>query len=375
MIVRLKQAPHILSNMQLNRALMARQYLLDHVDLGITEIIERLVGLQAQVPAASYVSLWSRLRNFEPEELSGLLEGHRAVRAVLMRSTLHLVSARDFGAIWPLTRTVVERQLKSSEFARDLVGIQQDTIAAVADKVLKESPSTQVALARALASHWPDRRSISLAYAIRSHLPLVQIPPRGLWGKSGQATWARAQDWLGHSIPRKGSIKSLFTRYLAAFGPATVSDFQSWSGLSGVRDQIERLRPQLRIFRDEHGRELFDSPENELPDSQCSVPVRFLPEYDNVLLAHADRSRVIPAEFRKRISIGQPTLLIDGFVRGTWKRSGSGSLARLEISLFNKVPREISVEIRKEATRLARFIGGGAIKDKIEITQYSTWVR
>lgn len=365
--VRLNQASGTLSNVQLNRALMARQFLLQRTRRPVFEVIEHLVGMQAQVPASPYVGLWSRLQNFHPEELSGLLVSRRAVRTVLMRSTLHLVSDRDLQAIWFLTRAVTQRQFKTTEFARDVAGLEVEAIAAAADVILKEAPRTQAALGNALASHWPDRKSQSLAYAIRSAIPLVQIPPRGLWGRSGQAIWARAEDWLGQPIAEKPSLKSLFLRYLAAFGPATISDFQSWSGLAGVRGQLERLRPQLRVFRNERGRELFDLPDGILPDPDLPVSVRFLPEYDNLLLAHADRSRVIPEKFRTRVSIGQPTVLVDGFVRGTWKLARQGSSATLAITLFETFSRKTSEEIRNEAKQLLAWTQDGAAETSIEI--------
>lgn len=368
MTVRSKQAPKTLSTLQLNRALMARQFLLKRVNGTVEQVLEHLVGMQAQVPASPYVGLWSRLQKFDPAELSDLLVHRSAVRAVLMRSTLHLVTAGDFVAIWPLTRAVAQRQFKASEFARDLVGLEPEDVAAVADSILRASPQTQAALAKSLSPSWPERRPESLAYAIRSVLPLVQIPPRGLWGKSGQATWARAEDWLSRPVSRRPSLKSLFERYLAAFGPATISDFQSWSGLAGVRQQLEGLRPQLETYRDEHGRELFDLPGSMLPEAKLSVPVRFLPEYDNVLLAHSDRSRVIPESFRKRISIGQPTVLVDGFVRGTWKLNRKGASAALVVSLFEPLSKRHSTELRREATQLLGFLEADALKSKIEIT-------
>ena len=367
MIVRLKQSPPVLSNLQLNRALMARQFLVERVDLRVIEVLEHLVGMQAQVPASPYVGLWNRVRNFDPGQLSDLLVSRSAVRAVLMRSTLHLVSSRDLGAIWPLTRKVGERQFKSSQFARDLVGLEVGAIVNIADQVLKQSPRTQAALGKALASHWPDRTPLSLAYAVRSGLPLVQIPPRGLWGKSGQATWARAQDWLGRSIAQRASLRSMFWRYLAAFGPATIADFQCWSGLTGIRDRIEHWRSELRAFRDERGRELFDLAEGILPDPERTVPVRFLPEFDNALLAHADRSRVIPEQFCTRVIIGQPTVLIDGFVRGTWKLSRDRSASVLSISLFDSLPRGRSADLKRAANELAEFMTGRVKKAKIEM--------
>lgn len=356
-MVTTKSAAKVLSDMQLNRALMKRQCLLRRVSLSPAQLIEHLVGLQAQIPLSPYLGLWSRLQRFRPEQLSELLLTRAAVRAPLMRSTIHLVTGADFAVIWPVARTVLVRTFGSSEFARDLKSLKSEEIAPVANKYLREQPRTLAALGRLLAEHWPKVRPDSLAYASRCSVPVVQVPPRGVWGKSGQATWAPAETWLGRKVKRNTQVEPIFLRYLVAFGPATVADFQAWSGLAGSHESIERLRSKLKIYGDEHGRELFDIPGATIPEAKVRVPVRFLPEYDNVLLGHADRSRVLPHGVRRKIAIGQPTVLIDGFAAATWRILCERNSAKLAISLLKEVSQKQLSELTKEGEQMLDFLG------------------
>ncbi len=354
------RTPDVLSNRQLNRALMERQFLLRRATMHAKEMIERLAGMQAQIPLSPYVGLWSRIKGFRPEQLSDLLLTRAAVRAPLMRSTIHLVSASDFTLMWSLARTVSLRTFQSSVFAHDLKGLEPDAVATVAGQLLREKPLTLAELGRSLSKHWPDRRPESLAYVARFSLPVVQIPPRGVWGKSGQATWALAEAWLHRKVPPKGSVRALFLRYLAAFGPASLTDFQSWSGLAAVREDLQQLRNRLRLFHDENGRELFDVADGDIADPKVKAPVRFLPEYDNVLLAHADRSRVLRDEHRSRIAIGQPTLLIDGFVAGTWRLEREKKATVLAVKLFEDASRKDLQELKNEGSQLLAFLAADA---------------
>lgn len=334
----------------LNRALLARQLLLQRADLGVAETLEHLVGMQAQVPDTPYTALWSRLKRFDPHDLGRLIESRRAVRGSLMRITLHLVTARDFLALRPLIQPLMTSTFPRTDAGQRSAGIGNDELLKLGSRLLAESPRTRAELGRLLSVRWPDRDPIALASAVIWQLPLVQIPPRGVWGKRGHPTWSPAEAWLGRSFASKPDVDKMVLRYLRAFGPATVADASAWSRLPRLREVFERLRRKLRTYTDEKGRELFDVPDAELPDPDAPAPPRFLPEYDNVLIGHADRSRVF-LDDRKRI-IGTRTVLVDGFVRATWSVDRKRGLVVTPIERLTDPD-----AIVEEGTRLLDFLG------------------
>ena len=251
--------PPVLSRRELNRALLARQHLLAPAAASVAATIEHLVGMQAQEPQAPYIGLWNRLHPFDPDELSNLIAERRAVRGGLMRSTVHLVSARDYLLLWPLMRSVLAAGFQGSQFRRAIAGASTEEVLRAGRELIDERPRTRAELRTFLADRWPGIDPTSLAYAVSYLTPLVQVPPRGLWRGRGQARLATADTWLGVELsgePAADAHEQVIARYLAAYGPATTKDVQAWCGLTRLRPVIDRMRPRLRTFRDELGREL-----------------------------------------------------------------------------------------------------------------------
>ncbi len=335
------------------------------------EAIERLVGLQAQSPQAPYLGLWTRLERFDPEELSRLIESRRAVRIALMRSTIHLVSARDALAIRPLVQPVIVRATYGGH-GRLLAGLDDDVLAKAGRRLLDEGALTLAEIGLRLKKRWPERNPQSLAMAIRAHVPLVQVPPRGLWKRSGSAKHTSAEAWIGKPPTSRPNAAKLLTRYLAAFGPASLRDAQAWSGLSFL-DIARRLRPKLRVFRDERGRELFDLADAPRPSPDEPAPPRFLPEFDNVLLSFDDRSRIVADAHRpvlfSRNGIIAPTLLVDGFVRGTCAIARSPRSATLTITLFEPLAKRDRVAVEEEGHQLLTFVAAGTERFDVTFTR------
>ena len=324
--------PDRLSLRALNRATLDRQLLLRRSALAPRQAIGQLVGLQAQAPLAPYVGLCTRLAGFGPHHLKDLLTERAAVRAHLMRNTVHLVTAEDFVAFRPLFQPLMERGL-AGNFGRNLAGVDLAELTDAAAALLGVSALTRGQLAERLAPRWPEHDPAALAYAATHLLALVQVPPRGLWGQTGQATYFLAAAWLNPDPVDPAALaeppdparaaEQLVLRYLAAYGPASVRDIQAWSGLSRLREVTERLGPRLRPFTGPEGGPLLDLPDAPRPGGDVPAPPRFLPEYDNLLLSFAERRRVIPHPRPVPLPPGSGatggTLLVDGLWQAGWK--------------------------------------------------------
>ncbi len=333
--------------------------------------IERLVGMQAQLPNSPYVGLWSRLESFNQSELVDLYNARRVVRLAMMRSTIHLVTDDDCLSIRPVVQPVLDRGFKGG-FARFLLDVDHDELDAAGRDSVNDKPATFGDLGRRLNERWPDRNPEAMAHAIRTRVPLVQVTPRGIWGTSSQAAHTSAESWLGRPLNNTSSVSALIIRYLSAFGPASVVDAQSWSGLSRLREVFDQLRTSLVTFRNDDDVELFDLPHAPRPGEDTEAPIRFLPEFDNVLLAYRNRSRIIADKYKSRVypnnGMIQPTVLIDGFVEAKWRISSEAGTASLDIELFRRLSRTERASLKAEGARLLEFMAGNAKARDIRIS-------
>ncbi len=316
-----------LSNRALNRATLARQLLLERSPGSPESVIEHLVGMQAQNPLDPYYGLWARLESFDPQYLGQLVTGGDVVRGQFMRGTIHMFTAIDAAQVHPITSRVLKRVFGSTQFAKDIAGLAVDEILDAARRLLEIKPRSRSELGAELSVLWPGVPPGSIAQAVTFLLPVVQTPPRGVWGSKGQAMWALFDSFVPVPYGPPLGMEELVIRYLRAFGPASVKDMRVWSGLTALRDVFDGMRPRLRTYRDENGVELFDLEEVELPHPDTSAPPRLLPEYDNVLLGHDDRGRFFAGDETPKGWVGN--VLVDGVFGGSWRRNGSV----LEVSL------------------------------------------
>jgi hypothetical protein len=354
----------------LNRATLARQLLLHRAPatsaapatptISAYDAIQHLLGLQAQNVKPPYYALAARLEGFAPEQLSTLMADRAVVRIVTLRSTIHTHTAEDCLTLRPLVRPAREREL--NQFRKGLVGVDLDRLAALARELVEAEPRTLKQLRDALLVEWPDADPFALGLAARCRLPLVQVTPRGLWGRSGQVALTTAEHWLGRPAEPAPAPETVVRRYLAAFGPASVKDMQIWAGLTRLRETFERLRPELLTFRDDSGVELFDLPDAPRPDPDTPAPPRLLPEFDNLLLSHADRTRVVSPETKGRTWRGNQayrSFLVDGFLAGLWKLDDDV----LTLEPFGRLTRGQREELVEEAGRMLTVLHGDGTYD------------
>lgn len=352
------------SRTRLNRTLLHRQLLLERSDLSPLAAIEQLAGLQSQAPTPPYYALWSRLRSFEPGQLSDLLIGRQAVRIALMRSTIHLVSAEDCLRFRPVLQPALDRSLAGT-YGKSLAGVDMAQLETAALELLAEGPCTFEQLGKQLRERWPSVPEGALAAAVRCRLPLVQPPPRGVWGQSGAAAHVTAEAWLGAPMAEANdqALHELIRRYLRAFGPASAKDIGVWSGLTKLGTVLKELRPELCVYRDESGQELFDLADLSLVPEENAAPVRFLSEFDNMLLSYSDRSRIMDPKYKSLVftvnGIIKSTILVDGFVRGLWRIEASKHAAVLGIQPFERIDAAHRRALEEEGHRLLTFAEPG----------------
>ncbi len=371
-----KTATHqVMSDRALNRATLARQLLLARARVAPAAAIERLAGMQAQLARPPFVGLWTRLEDFARADLLRLLERREVVRGTLMRATIHLVTRDDYLAMRPAIQPVLDKLmtgvLGKAADTMDIAGIVKAARAHVG-----RQPCTFEVMRQHLLTRYPALNDRAMGLIVRARLPLVQVPvDAAAWGYPAAADFAVAETFLGEKVAASGPAAALAVRYLAAFGPASVQDFQTWSGLHTARPVFEELRPKLVAFVDARGRELFDLPKAPRDLEDAEAPVRLLPEYDNLLLAYADRSRLVNDEHKRHLFTANlqipASFLLDGRVSGTWRVDVKKPNAVLQIKPFAPLSRKVRGPLVEEAERLLRFIEPEAKAYDVDVTARS----
>ncbi|MFD1930117.1 MULTISPECIES: winged helix DNA-binding domain-containing protein [Nonomuraea] len=338
-----------LTRRTLNRTALDRQLLLRRAEMSPVEAIRRLVAVQGQEINAPYFGLWSRLASFTQDDLSDLLYGRHVVRGSLLRGTQHLAAADDYLWLRPIMQACLSRS-RQAAFGKATGGVDLGELTALAREHLKGRTLTRPQLRDLLAARWPEVEPLALGWSAQALLPLVHTPPNGIWGTGGATPFTLAEEWIGAPLSAELDVETMIVRYLAAFGPASAKDIQMWSGLTRLREVVERM--PLRRYTDEEGRDLYDLPDAELAPEDASAPVRFLPYFDNLVLAYDDRTRMMADEHRRLVCVGavtNPVILVDGFVAGMWWLTKAG----LEIKPFRELPSEVMAE----ASRMLAFAG------------------
>jgi hypothetical protein len=366
-----------ISKQALNRATIVRQCLHERQEISCIKAIKQLAGLNAQHGLSPYVSLWARLKHFEPMMLETALMEKSVVKAGLMRSTLHIVTASDYLGYRPASQNVLLRAFRSF-FPIESRVIDYEKLANEAKTVLTREPMAFRQLEKVLMEQFPGIKESSLSFGARAILPLVQLPPAGFLNQPGSPQYALACQWL-HRELKDATIGAnmLFLAYLRGFGPATSRDFQQWSGLNAqeVKPVIECCSRWLGTYEDEDGNTLYDLKGAILPDTDMKLPPRLLPRWDNLLLAYDDRSRAMSESYRQHVIQRDgrvlPTVLIDGYVQGIWDHEATRKQARMSIQLFSRIDEDTSEALQQEADELLTFLCPQAAKHEVIIRDFN----
>jgi hypothetical protein len=352
----------MLTERALNRALLSRQMLLARARIPIEAAVSHLVGLQAQKPDPPHLGLWTRLAGVRHTDIDQLIDQRRLVRVAAMRSTIHLLTAEDGVGLRSAIQPALDRELRAQTF-RSLRWVDTAAVVARGREMCEARPLSFAELGQALAAEFPRADPHALAIAVRNNVALVQVPPRGRWRTPAPTVHVPAAFWLGRPENTDPDPSPIVLRYLAAFGPATSADIARWCGLQGIKLVLERLRDELRWFTDDRGRTLADVPDGILPDPDTPAPIRLLPEYDNALLSHADRTRIIadgdrPAVFTRNGQV-EGTVLVDGYVGATWRTTAQAEVETVSVRPMCRLTSGGKADIEREALSMLDFASPG----------------
>ena len=320
------------------------------------DMTEHLVGLQAQDVLPPYLSLWSRIRDFEPAAISEALADRSAVRVLLMRGTIHLVTAEDCLGLRPSVQAMLDKITRNSQLSKLAAGVPRHELAAAGRAALASEPLSLRSLGSALADTFPDHPPQALANTVREMLPLVQVPPRGMWKRPGGVVYDSAEGWLGGELSTAPDMREVVRRYLRGYGPATPADVTAWSRVTGMNQVFDAMADELVVHRDETNKVLFDLQGLPLADADVAAPVRLLGKYDNLWLSHADRSRVTVPEKRSRwmgLNGGTGnTIFVDGMLEGLWRHVDG----HIEVETFRALTKAERHELDAEISALETFL-------------------
>ena len=347
----------------LNRALLARQLLLKREKASVVDAVERLLAVQAQLARPPYLALWTRLQGFHREDLTRALVARTLVRATSLRGTIHLTSAADFLRFRATIQPGLDKGLASILKDR-LDGADLEAVL-VAGREFFDAPHTFDALRDHFLKAFPKLDTRAIAYCTRLRMPTVQVPDDSPWGFPGQADFIAAERWLKKKPSAKAEAAALVTRYLAAYGPASIADAQAWLGLHDLKPVFTALAKTLTTIPGLKKGELFDLPDAPRPPEDTSAPLRFLPDYDSAVVARAD-GRIVPTEHRTKVFLSAlrvaPVVLVDGFAAATWKVERKKDVATLTVTPFGKLSASTKADIEREGTTLVKFVEPDAVK-------------
>lgn len=347
-----------LTDRQLNRATLARQLLLERSDMGITDAIAWLLGLQAQQTHDPYIGLWSRLEGFTHEALTALIVDRTLARATTMRGTLHLHTVDDLIGIREQMQPFL-RSVWLSNFKKRFGGNDEVAVLELARQLLDAEPMTAGQLGKRLSERFPEGEPLAMTMLLQSTDTLIQIPPTRIWGSGHSPVITRIGNWLPAPYERPIARETLVRRYLAAYGPASVADMQSWSRLTRLGEVFEALRPELVTFTAPDGRELFDLPDAPRPDADTPAPVRFLPLFENAFLGYDNRRRVLAEDDEQRgdfLHAAKPSVLVDGIISAAWAIDSRKGTAALTVMPYHQLRTKDVGEIEREGLKFLRFM-------------------
>jgi winged helix DNA-binding protein len=361
----------MLTNRALSRATLARQMLLERSGKSIVEAVDWLIGLQGQVSEGPYQGLWSRLDGFRHEDLTTLIVTRTLVRATSFRATLHLHTVDDLLGARPLVQPTLDRMWKSAFGNRRFGNNDVKAVHRAGVKLLDKQPMTGGQLGKALQAKFPEGEALAKSVLLQTKEILIQIPPTRIWGSGHAPIQTRAANWVSPPFKRTLQPDDLVRRYLRAYGPASIADMQSWSGISRLGEIFAALGDELVTFEGEDGRVLYDLPDAPRPDADTPAPPRFLPDFDNLLLGFADRSRVMSAEDSRRLAASTRSfraVLVDGTVAASWAIEVKKGAARLVVEPYRKLRKVEVGAVEKEGLAFLRFMEEGAASFDVEVS-------